>query len=143
MNREPIYAALFARLQAAYPWATASRVLQHWSDVSPIQQPALFQAQVNEVAQTITRQHTKWTMHVRLYVYANSQTPGGKLPSTTLNAILDAVTTALKPDYAGQETLTLGGLVEWARIDGMIETDEGVLGDQTVAIIPVTLYTAD
>ena len=37
---------------------------------------------------------------------------------------------------------TLGGLVAHAWIDGVIETDEGVLGDQAVAIIPVVIKTA-
>ena len=139
MNREPIYAALFARLSNAYAWNTASRVLKHWDDVPHIQQPAMFLAQVNETPQTMTRQPTRWTLNCRIYIYVNSQTAAGKAPSTILNDALDAVTTAMKPDYPVQEVLTLGGLVEWARIEGTIETDEGVLGDQAVALIPVSM----
>jgi hypothetical protein len=35
--------------------------------------------------------------------------------------------------------LTLGGLVNYCRIEGDIETDEGLLGEQAVAIIPVSI----
>ena len=38
---------------------------------------------------------------------------------------------------------TLDGLVMGCRIDGKIETDEGALGAQSVAIVPITVLTAD
>ena len=141
MNREAIYSALFARLQSAFPWNTSSRVLLHWSEVPPVQQPAIFLAQVNETAQTITRQHTKWMLNVRVFIYANSQTPNGKAPATVMNAIIDAVVAAMAPPVPGLEVQNLGGLVDWARIEGTIETDEGLLGDQAVAIIPIAILT--
>jgi len=39
----------------------------------------------------------------------------------------------------GLQDLGLANLVRHARIEGRIETDEGVLGDQAVAVIPVEI----
>jgi hypothetical protein len=142
MNREAIYSALFARLQNAYAWNTASRRLLHWSDVTALQQPAMFLAQAGEQPQTISHQPSKWKLNVKVWVYANCQTAAGPAASSVLNPLLDAVQAAIAPNGSGLETQTLGGLVEWVRIEGNIETDEGLLGDQAVAVIPVTLLTA-
>jgi hypothetical protein len=57
------------------------------------------------------------------------------LPAIALNQLVDAIELALSPGPAFEEQ-TLGGLVSHCRIVGEIETDEGVLGDQAVAIIP-------
>lgn len=142
ISREPIYAALFARLQACYPWVTSSRILKHWADVPAQLQPAMFMTQVGENAETISRQRPKWRLHVKAYVYMHAATQSGVIASQLLNPVLDAVSQALQPDYPTQESQTLGGLVSYARIEGNLETDEGFLGDQAVAIIPITLLTA-
>jgi len=46
MNREPIYSALFALLCAIPGIITFSRRMRHWTDVPVVEQPALFQAQM-------------------------------------------------------------------------------------------------
>lgn len=142
MNREKIYAALYTVLQGAYPWVTSSRVLLHWSDVAPSQQPAMFMTQVGETAVVETHQPTVYMLNVRVYIYARGQTQDGEHPSKVLNQLLDAVTDAMRPSRAA-EVLTLGGLVHYARIEGAIETDEGFLGEQAVAIVPITMLTVD
>jgi hypothetical protein len=142
MQREPIYAALWALLEAAYPWETSSRLLKHWSDIDSRHQPAMFMAQVGEQASTLTNNKTIWRLSVNVYVYANNYDNSGTLPSQQLNLLLDAITKAIEPDYPDvQWRQTLGGLVEYARIEGEIKTDEGVLGDQAVAIIPIQILT--
>jgi len=139
MVRETIYAALFARLQAAYAWNTASRRLLHWGDVAPAQQPAMFLTQVSEQPQTVSHQPTKWKLNVKVWLYANAETDAGQTASSVLNPLLDAIQAAVAPNFSGLETQTLGGLVEWVRVEGNIETDEGLLGDQAVAVIPLTI----
>lgn len=136
MNREPIWQALFTRLSAAAPFVTTSRRLCHWSDVPAIEQPALFVAQGGEQASTTTGQPTRWELEGQVYVYA--RVDDGAVPGTVMNPLMDAITAVLAPANPMQRQ-TLGGLVEWVRIDGRIETDEGVLGDQAVAIIPIRI----
>jgi hypothetical protein len=136
MNREAIYGALFALLSRAAPFATAARRLRHWSDVAAAEQPALFLVQKRETAQRRSGQPTRWTLLVDLYVYARAADELSP-PAAVLNPLLDAIDAALGPDNAASNRQTLGGLIEHAAIGGAIETDEGALGGQAVAIVPV------
>lgn len=138
MTREPIYAGLFGLMAALPGVVTASRSLRHWADVPAEQQPALFMAQQSEQPQTRTGQPPAWTLSVDIYVYCRAV--AGLPPAAVLNPILDAIEGAfvLHP-ITGKHTLPGIDGVEWARIDGAIETDEGTLGDQTVAIIPIRI----
>jgi hypothetical protein len=136
-NREAIYAALFAKVSAAAHFVTTSRRLRHWGDVKPGEQPALFQSQVNESASPKLGYPTKWTMNVRLYVYVQSP-QNSPAPSSALNPLLDAVEAALAPDPVTNRQ-TLNGACYHCAINGTIETDEGTLGVQSVAIIPLTI----
>lgn len=136
MNREPIYAALWTKLSVGYPWKTASRRLLHWNDVSLQKQPALFMAQAGESARREKGQPTIWTFKVDLYVYVS--TAGGLAPGPILNPVLDFITNALEPGPV-EEKQTLGGLCDFCRIEGDIETYEGTLGDQEVAMVPVLI----
>lgn len=137
MNREAIFSALFDRVQALPGVVTTSRVLKHWADVPAEQQPAVYQAQGDQQPQTRTGEPTKWLLGVKLHVYV--RTGGGRVPAAVMNPILDAIE-ALFPQHpvTGKNTLDAPG-VEWARIDGAIETDEGTLGDQAVAVVPIQI----
>ena len=137
MSREAIYSALFEKVSAAAGFATASRLLQHWGDVAPAQQPALFQTQKGEAVMQQTNRPPIWRYSVDLYVYAYSNNPSVS-PAIQLNGLIDAIETALAPAFP-PENQTLGGLVTYARISGQIQTDEGVLGQQAVAIIPIEI----
>jgi hypothetical protein len=140
INREPIYAALFGLMETAADFVMVDRRLRHWSDVSPAEQPALFMAQKTELASVKTLgAPTVWTLSVDLYVYAHSSDPY-LAPATVLNPLLDAVEAALAPSATtGIQDLGVPAQVQHAYISGKIETDEGVLGDQAVAIVPVEI----
>lgn len=140
MTREPIYAALFALVSGAAPFATASRRLRPWSVVEPAEQPALFQVQKRETAKAAEGSPTSWCAEVDLYIYC--QAPDDETaPATVLNPLVDAIEAALAP--AGRDlpggTQTLGGLARHCWISGAIETDEGALGGQAVAIVPIEI----
>jgi hypothetical protein len=136
MTREPIYSALFTLLQNSAPFVTASRRLRHWSDVPQNAQPALFMAQRDESATTQTNQPTVWTLHVDVYLYAHSNDPS-RSAAPALNGLLDAVVTALGGPADNRQTL--GGLVHYCRVDGKIMTDEGWLGEQSIAVVPIQI----
>lgn len=139
-TRESIYAALFAKVSQAATFVTISRRLQHWTDVAASAQPALFQAQVDETAHTTPGPGlpTSFILRVDLYLYANTGGDATLSPSTILNPLMDAVLNALafEPNSGKQ---TLGGLVDYCVVDGRIQTDEGVLGNQGVVIIPIVM----
>jgi hypothetical protein len=56
-----------------------------------------------------------------------------------MNPLLDALTAALAPPNPVENVQTLGGLVAHCWIEGGIQTDEGVLGGQSVAIVPIRI----
>jgi hypothetical protein len=138
--RETVYAALFALVETAADFVTIDRRLRHWADVAPAEQPALFLCQKGETAAIrALGAPTVWTLTVELYLYAHSSDPY-LAPATILNPLLDAVMAALAPQAAtGIQDLGLPNMVQHAYIAGKIETDEGVLGDQAVAIVPVEI----
>jgi hypothetical protein len=141
MTREPIYAALFALVAGCADFVTVSRRLRHWTDVGAAEQPALFQIQKSESADERAKLPPKWRASVDLYVYAQAPdelTP----PATIINPLLDAIETALAPDPF-TNVQSLGGLVAHCWIAGKIMTDEGVLGGQAVAIIPIEILIAE
>jgi hypothetical protein len=140
MTREPLYAALFALLAGAASFVTASRRLRHWDQVGPAEQPALFMVQKRETAKESEGSPTVWRAEIDVYLYC--QAPDDETaPATVLNPLLDAIEAALLPGGADltRGTQTLGGLVRHCWIAGGIETDEGALGGQAVAIIPVEI----
>lgn len=140
MIREPIYAALFAKGEVAFQWVTAARVFKHWVDVPAAEQPAFFQVQRRETATQRRDLPTKWGGSVDWIVYVNSKDKD-VAPATTLNEIIDALEAALNPGEV-IKTQTLGGLVHHCWIEGDIETDEGTLGEQAWAAIPIRFLSS-
>ena len=138
IQREPIYRALASLLEAVPGIKNFSRKLLHWSDVPAIEQPALFMACSNQSVVISGRgMPAKHHLPVKLYLYACTAEDAKISPSEILNPLLDAIEAALAP--IGEETQTLGGLVSHCWIEGSIETDEGVLGTQAMAIVPIDI----
>ena len=125
MNREAIYSALWAKLDALDGFVTKSRKLLHWNDVKRYDQPALFMAQGDMQAVTLTGQETKWILRVDVYLYVQTS---GEPPAPIMNPLIDAV-------WDGAD-------IEYCRVEGTVETDEGTLGEQAVCIIPIMICAA-
>ena len=136
--RETIYNALWELGAGAARYTTANRRLQHWAKVAPAEQPALFMSEKGGHA-VIKRLGAPivWTLYAEFYIYAHSNDPY-LAPGTILNPLLDALEAALAPaPTTGIQNLGLSEMVQHAYIAGKVETDEGILGDQAVAIVPV------
>lgn len=142
MNREIIFAKLFSLISGVSSFVTTSREVRPWSDVMPSEQPALFMGQGDQNVTTKIGLPSRYDMHVAFYLYCNRESNPEELAATQLNNNLDAIQEALKPSpITGMNTL--GGLVFNCVIDGRIETDEGLLGPQSVAIIPVKITVVE
>jgi hypothetical protein len=136
--REVVYAALWTLGSTAGTFASANRRLRHWTDVAPIEQPALFMSEKggHAVVQALGAP-IAWTLYADFFIYVHSSDPYAA-PATILNPLVDALERALAPSPAtGVQNLGLPMMVQHAYISGKIETDEGVLGDQAIAIVPV------
>lgn len=143
ISREPIFSAAFelAWDDAIFnnPKATA-RTLRHWNDVAPEEMPAMFLAQGNQstLGTAANGLPTRWQLDASFYLYVRRD--GDLSPGEVLNPILDALEAKFDPTAFGPQTLD--GLVQWARIEGTVETSEGTLGDLEVCIIPIRIMTA-
>jgi hypothetical protein len=138
--REAIYGALWTLGTGAGSFASSNRRLRHWADVAPAEQPALFMSEKGGHA-TIKALGAPivWTLYADFYIYIHSSDPYAA-PATVLNPLLDALELALAPSpVTGIQNLGLPAMVQHAFIAGKIETDEGVLGDQAIAIVPVEI----
>lgn len=136
MTRETIFGALFAKLQDIPGVVTTSRKLRHWSDVPSSERPALFMTELSQQVDRIKGQPPKYIFPVELYIYVSSE--GDTPPSTILNPLIDAIEAALEHGPA-DTAQTLGGLVSHCFVNGKIETDEGSMGSDAMAIIPVEI----
>ena len=135
ITRDPIYQALFDRIKLTTGLVTSDRVLRHWNDVKHPDQPALFLVSGTESAQASLGRPTRWNLAAKAYLYV--RTERGTVPATVLNTLIDAIEQSLRPDpVTGQQTL--GGLCHHCFM-ASVEHDEGLLGQQGVAIVTFSL----
>ena len=138
--REAVYSRLWEIASNSSRFTTTARRLRHWSDVSPAEQPALFMSQTRQRAETqqgAVNLPVVYILEVSFFIYVHSTDPY-MAPAILLNPLIDALELALAPDPGtGLQQLGLPEMVWHTRIQGTIETAEGVLGDQELAIVPV------
>lgn len=148
--RETIYDALYQKLKnglltPAGPFSLVSRRLQPWSEISPEQQPALFQVQKGEDVMVTGRgMPQKYRLSINLEVYAfnpaSNEDPQAPA-SSVINPLLDSIEAFFAPDPAtGVQTLQIAN-VSHCWIEGGIEIFEGDLNAQIMAVVPVNILT--
>lgn len=162
VDREAIFDALFTRISTIPGIRTASRKFLPLDQVEPSAQPALFLAKGGETPKQRRGLPTVWTLEATIYLYCRNDADPKAGPSVQLNRLLREIEGALEmspeefaalernpaiPDdqfreiQANPQGTTLGGLCSHCWIAGTIETDEGTLGDQAVAAIPIEIQT--
>lgn len=142
MNRENIYADLFSKVSQNASLAalvkTFGRMLKHWSDVPAGMQPAIYMVQGTETPIYVSgNMPPKWELHPTFYIYVSTSGDSQRIPAQLMNPIMDAFFDSLTLNPI-THTMELGGKVWHCRIQN-IETDEGVLGEQGVSIIPIDI----
>lgn len=143
ISREPIMAALFAKLQTVQGFATSSRRLLALEDIQNADLPALYLTQRTEKVETKPpgmNPVSVFTCDVHLYITTGADRTVA--PDTILNPLVDAIAAVLAPDNVVTNRQTLGGLVQHCWIEGLIEYFEGVLGPVGVVIIPIVIKAA-
>jgi hypothetical protein len=154
-TREAVMTALLAKAATATGFQTISRRLQLIPGAStpqvavPPAQPALylFEGDEDTVNNGLGKPAIR-TWHVELWAWckiplgATIGVPDGTTPgATVINNLIEAIETALKPDDALRNALTLGGLVYQVNISGRtIKVPGDVNPDgQCLAIIPIRI----
>lgn len=156
--RERIFVALFDRLKALPGFVSSSRIYLGWDAVEAALQPRLVMVKGDEI-QIGTRKGMPpaWRIEVKAIVLVRTTEGDPELPpSTQINELISAIETALvrtliegpaidapfQSNPSGTWGTSLGGLCVACQIEGDIITDEGALGHQGVAVIPIAIYTA-
>jgi hypothetical protein len=144
-DREAIYAALFALVSptSVYPWVgTPARRLKLWADVPLDQRPILYQFEGVEETYKWANNYAApiVTIEAHLFAYINAKDVS-IVGSTQINQILNALHNALAPTGADIQRgkNTLGGLVQWCRIDGKIFRDPGDIDGDGLVRVPVLI----
>lgn len=160
VDREEVFQRLFRRLAAVPGIRTSSRKFRSLDQVGPSECPALFLVKGAETPTQRRGLPPKWALGATAFIYVSNQEPEG--PSAELNRLLQDLEAALEmtteelqqlerdPNISNAQYLeikansygtTLGGICSHAWIAGTIETDEGVLGNQAAAAIPIEVLT--
>lgn len=139
MNREVIVSTLLEKVSNTAAFVTTSRRLKLWSSLSAGEKPALF---LVERGETYTRASEAVpetvTLQLELFIYTDAGQDQSAVPASSLNALLDALDSALSPDaLSGKQTL--GGLVSHCWIEGRVMKDAGDLDGQGVAVVPIRI----
>ena len=138
-NREYVLDALWSSLCDIPDFVTKSRRLKLWSELQPEQKPALYMISKNQ-NRTNNQQNRPGTLllDVELYIYVYNSDPVNG-PQPMLNRMLDLVERKLDPGPAATyQTLGITN-VHHCYVNGIIETDEGSLGQDAVAIVPIEI----
>ncbi len=134
---ETVFAALYAKLTGITDFETVGRRIMNAQDLQPEQFPAAFQVQGKQTWKFTPDSPPVLTLRAlwALYTFQSDKTAS---PSTPLNLLLDAARAAMQPP-GGQIKQTLGGLVEFAAIQGDVEIFEDAQGERAIALLPIAI----
>jgi len=117
---------------------TFGRRVVPWSEVAA--QPALFLRdgafEELEYLQGILQRQT---LRAEIWLYSDAGTNPDAVPASAINALLDAVQSVLAPDDPQSGRYTIGGLVEWCRMEGRVDKDPGDISGQAMAVADVLI----
>lgn len=116
---------------------TFSRRLKFWQEVT--EQPALFLRQTDDDSDWPNTVLQALTLNAEIWIYSNFGQNPDLIPETPLNSMLDAIDQVFLPDDGMSNRFTLGGLVNWCRINGKTQLDPGDISGQAIAVIPVEI----
>jgi len=134
---EPVLAGLlsFLTTKVGSSFPTIGRRVKMWTDVET--QPALFLRHIRD-DDMLRQQFAITELDVEIWVYAKAAADPSAAPDTAFNGLIKAIRNALAPD-GPQLKFTIGGLVDWCRIVGKSEIDDGSVDGQCKAVIPLRI----
>jgi hypothetical protein len=141
MDREAIHAALAAKAYSVADFQLKSRRLKFIDEMNSPEFPACFVVWKRDIVEQEENAGEVFGMFFEVWVYVDAGGEPDIEPVKGVIAIVDKLHAALKPVDGSRQTL--GGLVYTCKIEGEIETDGGVLGAKSIAIIPIKVVTTD
>lgn len=147
-TREDVFGPLFTQLQTVPGITTFSRRMMEYSEIAPDLLPALILWEQPEDTVYDGQGLPKNTWQAIIAVFfqnpekPNSGDPNTATPGATIiNPLIDAVRAALAPDSFMTGSYTIGGLVEWCRVEGktIVETGDTDSDGRGGALIPIEI----
>jgi hypothetical protein len=151
INREAIFSALFAILQAQPGFQVISRIPRLPTELDASQLPAMFLEQGDSVLMVQQSPGVpaigKWELDADISIYVQGagveEVIGQEtyIPATALNTAMDQIIAAVAPKL-GVGKQTLAGLVKWCEVEGKVIQGNAVPGKGTqlsVAVIPIKI----
>lgn len=147
-TRQQVFNALFQVVQTIpsptnQPWRSFSQHLKSFDDYPAEAQPVITLYRMPQVAEQKTFGVTKWHWKVVLIVFYRIdaiQCAQNKIwPEQLVDNFIDAVEQRFQTDPLNNR-FTLGGLVWHCFIDGAITFDSGVVDNQAIIVIPLSIY---
>ena len=149
LNREALFDALYQRLVGIGGFMYTSRQFKTYDDLEASPQPALIMTKGSESVENVRGFPPKWTLGGTIYLYCRNDQDPHVAPSVQLNQLItlvegafertateSAIPNAQYQDSPSDFLTTLNGRCSHCWITGTIQTDEGMLGQQAVAVIP-------
>ena len=138
-TREQISVAFFDLIAGAADFTATSRRFVHWDQVNETQMPFLTMLKSGEVRARQSEGLPTLTINAHVFVYLSAGMDPEDTPDTAMNALLDAIDTAVAPsgaDLLNGNKQTLGGLVAHCYPLGPVFVDTGDVDGKAVAAIP-------
>jgi hypothetical protein len=132
--RETIAAALQKLVFAVANFKTTGERVLHWDQVA--NQPACFVRWLGDAYGGPDHIMVPVTLHFEVWFYVKAPSPTDSA-AEPLRELVDNLETVLAPDDPATNRLTLGGLVQDCRLEGESLIDQGDIGGQGKAVIPV------
>ena len=137
--RETVYTALLNLLTTTGDFKLVSRRNRAPESIGPALSPALFLFEHSETYHVIAPAvPPKICLQVLAIFYNTVGSDLNICPTTAINAALDNLDAALKPDPATGRT-TLGGLVYSLKANGIVEKAPGDREGNALAIVPLEI----
>jgi hypothetical protein len=102
--------------------------------------PALFMLEKRERWERIGKGISpKRTLEAHLLCYTDTTDPDSTPPAIVINTLMDVVDDVLTTVNNPSNTQTLGGLVEHVYIEGDVMIAEGLLQENSIFVVPLTI----
>jgi hypothetical protein len=136
-DREAVMTALYDLAVSAAGFKSSGRDLAHWS--ATVAQPALYVVDGEEDMPADPYNMPRPSkMAAELWIYTKGEERPDNSRPKALNALLDAIEAAFRPDPV-TNVQDLGGVVENCWIEGQIFKAPGHTDGQAVAVIPIVM----
>ena len=126
-------------INGASTWVTTNNVLTLWGDVPANAQPAAFLVTHRESDEYRNLGLVRRRLELGVWCYSRSDASAGQTDLDIMLAACEAQFGLAAADHNSRNSLTLGGLVYFCRLEGKVMKDPGDIDKQAMMIVPLVV----